>query len=124
MIDLLKAEEEFKKYGNYFEIRDDIISFSLKTKDILQNKDVFLHLLDLTEYGILRYLDDFKNINYGLPFLKIYESYKMRDMGKLSNYTKIESSSFLQNPLYIFLLLSFLSFSSLIVFLQDRSLLL
>ena len=58
----------------------------------MQNKDVFLHLLDLTEYGILRYLDDFKNINYGLPFLKIYESYKMRDMGKLSNYTKIESS--------------------------------
>lgn len=85
-------KEEFKKYGNYFEIRDDIISFSLKTKDILQNKDVFLHLLDLTEYGILRYLDDFKNINYGLPFLKIYESYKMRNMGKLSNYTKIESS--------------------------------
>ena len=60
--DELYLQEEFKKYGNYFEIRDDIISFSLKTKDILQNKDVFLHLLDLTEYGILRYLDDFKNI--------------------------------------------------------------
>lgn len=84
-------KEELKKYGSYFEIKDDVISFTSKIKKIIKD-DVLFHLLDLSEYGILRYLDDFKNINYGLPFLKLYESYKMRDMGKLTNYTKIESS--------------------------------
>ncbi len=43
-------------------------------------------------YGILRYKNEFKEEYYGMPFLKLYEQYKMVDIALLSNYRKTHSA--------------------------------
>ena len=43
-------------------------------------------------FAILEYGKSFGNNNYGIPFLKLFESYTMRDTALLSNYEKLHSS--------------------------------
>ena len=47
---------------------------------------------DVLHYGRMRYLKTFGSINYGIPHLKLYEEYTMRDIAVVSNYKKIHSS--------------------------------
>ena len=43
---------------------------------------------DVLHYGRMRYLKTFGSINYGIPHLKLYEEYTMRDIAVVSNYKK------------------------------------
>lgn len=59
-------------------------------------------LSDLIHYGLLRYNIEFEHVNYGMPFLKLYEEYFQREVGIMANYRKAQSSfrgSTLQNEL-------------------------
>lgn len=49
-------------------------------------------ITDILQYGILRYQREFGNINYGVPFFKLYQQYQMVDAALLSNYEKAHSS--------------------------------
>ncbi|SDJ37558.1 DEAD/DEAH box helicase [Salimicrobium halophilum] len=59
------------------------------------------YLLDVLEYGLLRYEREFGSRDYGLPHFKLYEQYQMADAALLSNYRKSHSafrgSGLLQN---------------------------
>jgi len=49
-------------------------------------------ILDILQYGLLRYQREFGIKDYGLPYFKLYEQYKMMDAALLSNYSKSHSS--------------------------------
>ncbi|MGG7077273.1 DEAD/DEAH box helicase [Clostridium sardiniense] len=77
-----------------FNISDDKISgkISFEFRRILDDKRYKEVISDVINYGIIRYLNEFGSIYYGVPFLKLYEQYQMVDIALLSNYEKIHSS--------------------------------
>ena len=88
---------ELKNYANVlftFDSTAQTISFSQKVISILNNDSVEMKLWieDIIQYSLLRYSDEFDSANYGFPFLKLYQTYSMRDVAPLCNYKKIHSS--------------------------------
>lgn len=59
---------------------------------VLKNNKVKEYLENTLLFGLLEYEKTFGNINYGLPFLKLYEEYTMKEVALLSNYEKMHSS--------------------------------
>ncbi|MGM0852610.1 MAG: DEAD/DEAH box helicase [Bacillota bacterium] len=58
----------------------------------LENKDYYIFIEDILNYGIFRYEKVYKNKNHGVPHFKLYEQYQMVDAALLSNYRKTHSS--------------------------------
>ena len=50
------------------------------------------YLDDVLTYGIVRYQEAFSTIDYGEPFLKLYETYTMKEVAKVANYNKKHSA--------------------------------
>ncbi|WP_347861927.1 DEAD/DEAH box helicase [Salimicrobium sp. PL1-032A] len=70
--------------------------------DKLLGKEAYrMYLMDVLEYGLLRYEREFGSHDYGLPHFRLYEQYQMADAALLSNYRKSHSafrgSGLLQN---------------------------
>ncbi|WP_300361479.1 DUF3427 domain-containing protein [Fusobacterium sp.] len=61
-------------------------------KKSLENKEIKKYLEEAILFGIREYINKFGNKNYGIPFLKLNESYSMREVALLSNYGKLHSS--------------------------------
>ncbi|WP_418585201.1 DEAD/DEAH box helicase [Intestinibacter sp.] len=74
------------------EYKNEILFRSSEFEEIITNIKYRKYIEDAINYGILRYKNEFKEENYGLPFLKLYEQYKMVDVALLSNYRKIHSA--------------------------------
>ncbi|MDI7816584.1 DEAD/DEAH box helicase [Clostridioides difficile] len=70
---------------------DNLYRSSIFTQ-IISDKKYRKYIEDAITYGIIRYEKEFKEDYYGVPFLKLYEQYKMIDIALLSNYRKIHSS--------------------------------
>ena len=69
------------------------VSFSSEVKSALKNEESCRTWFeDLIQYNLLRYQNEFGSADYGLPFLKLYYEYSMRDTALLCNYKKIHSS--------------------------------
>lgn len=69
------------------------VSFSDKIKSILNSdRTARSWFEDLVQYNLLRYQDEFGSVDYGIPFLKPYYEYSMRDTALLCRYKKIHSS--------------------------------
>ncbi|MBP1933240.1 DEAD/DEAH box helicase [Ammoniphilus resinae] len=50
------------------------------------------YIIDIINYGIIRYEKEFQEDYYGVPHFKLYEQYQMIDAALLSNYRKIHSA--------------------------------
>ena len=50
------------------------------------------YLDDVLTYGLVRYQEEFSTADYGDPFLKLYETYSMREVAKVANYNKKHSA--------------------------------
>ena len=74
------------------EYKDGILFRSNEFEEVINNKEYLKYIEDAINYGILRYKNEFKEEYYGMPFLKLYEQYKMVDIALLSNYRKIHSA--------------------------------
>ncbi|KHD36245.1 DNA repair helicase [Clostridium acetobutylicum] len=74
------------------EYENGILSTTLIFKKIVRNKEYRCYIEDIINYALIRYEKNFSSNYYGIPFLKLYEQYKMIDIALLSNYTKIHSS--------------------------------
>lgn len=85
---------EIKQYQKSLLIfNKNTISFSEEVKTVLDiNHIACKWLSDLIQYSLLRYQEEFGSQDYGLPFLKLYYEYSMRDIALLCNYKKIHSS--------------------------------
>jgi len=67
----------------------------IKTKEftkLLENKDYKNIFKDSLNYGIYAYEEEFKTIDFGMPFLKLYSKYNMLNIAQLCNFPKIHSS--------------------------------
>ncbi len=60
----------------------------LKEKSLMMDT----HIIDSLSYGILRFQEEFGKSKMNYPYLKLYQPYKMKDMGYLTNYEKSFSS--------------------------------
>ena len=74
------------------EYREETLFISEKFKNIINNKEYRKYIEDAINYGIFRYEKEFNNDYYGVPFVKLYEQYKMVDLALLSNYRKTHSA--------------------------------
>lgn len=61
-------------------------------KNAILNINFKAYIENVILFGLLEYEKKFGSINYGLPFLKLYEEYSMKEVALLSNYKKIHSS--------------------------------
>lgn len=71
---------------------DEMLSCTLRFKKVIYNEKYRCYIEDIINYALIRYEKSFSSNYYGIPFLKLYEQYKMIDVALLSNYTKIHSS--------------------------------
>lgn len=64
----------------------------LSFEKIINNKEYKDIFMDLLNYGLTRYEKEFGSNNYGIPFFKLYEQYKMADAALLANCERKQSS--------------------------------
>lgn len=84
------SQNEANKY-DFISSRDGFLY--IKESTLSKFSKLFFKLINESlEYGILRYQDEFYKEFPDYPYLKLYNHYKMKDMGLLSNYNKSFSS--------------------------------
>lgn len=81
-----------KQKVKLIEYKEDTLYRTDRFEAIINNKEYRKYMEDAINYGIFRYEKEFQEEYYGVPFLKLYEQYKMVDLALLSNYRKIHSS--------------------------------
>ena len=75
-----------------FEFKNNKLIKLFDFEKLLLNKEFEEIIVDLLNYGLIRYEKAYGSKNYGVPFLKLYEQYQMVDTALLSNYEKMHSS--------------------------------
>lgn len=83
---------QLKNNTKLFEFTGDKLMKLLSFEKTLINKEYKKMILDLLNYGLIRYEKNFGSENLGIPFFKLYEQYQMIDAALLSNYEKTHSS--------------------------------
>ncbi|MGL5000403.1 MAG: DUF3427 domain-containing protein [Cetobacterium sp.] len=77
---------DFKRCDALFRKNKDTIEMNKLLKKSLESKDVKEYILGVLDYGLLKYSENYGKKDYGFPFLKLYESYNMKDVALLCNY--------------------------------------
>jgi len=75
-----------------FNVDNGMLTPLPKLQVLYSNSDHKKQILDVLNYGILRYELEFGDADWGIPHLKLWEQYSMRDIALLSNSTRIHSS--------------------------------
>lgn len=83
---------EIEKYIKLFEVENRNIKLSDFFCETLKNENFKNYLLEIIDYGLLRYKKEFSNLDYGFPSFKLYQTYNMRDVALLCNYEKKHSA--------------------------------
>ena len=95
-IECLKGDyyDSLQKKNNIILIDENSkgIELSKALKNILSDENRKIYINDSINYGLIRYEKEFGEVNYGMPFFKLYNQYQMVDAALLSNYRKIHSS--------------------------------
>lgn len=84
--------EDLKRCKKLFWINEDRIEKTESLNKVLKNKDVKKYVLEILDYGLLKYKENFGTKDYGFPFFKLYENYFMKDVALLCNYDKKHSA--------------------------------
>lgn len=91
---------QLKRFDTLISVNKDFVSISSVFEKILK-EDTHLLFDDLTKYGLTRFTREFSDSTYHVPFLKLYETYKMIDLALLSNlnkkYTSFRGRGILKN---------------------------
>lgn len=83
---------QIKRYKKLVHIEEEILKKSKIFEEVLKDKKQKELILNSLEYGILLYEKEFGVHYYGIPFLKLYEKYNMKNIALLCNLDKIHSS--------------------------------
>ncbi len=85
---------ELTKYSkSLLVLQNNSLAFNEALKTCLKNDEVsLLWLSDLIRYNLLRFQREFESFDSGLPFLKLYHEYSMRDIALLCGYKKTHSA--------------------------------
>ena len=83
---------QLKAYEKCFDYKDGLLTRTSGFRNLIQDKAYSVYIEDIIHYGLIRYEKEFGEINYGIPFFKLYEQYQMTDVALLSNYNKMHSA--------------------------------
>jgi superfamily II DNA or RNA helicase/HKD family nuclease len=75
-----------------FNYEDNILLRLLPFMKILKDENYKNIIKDIVHFGLITYEKKFGSENFGIPFLKLYEQYRMVDLALLSNSEKKHSS--------------------------------
>ncbi|MGL5989383.1 DEAD/DEAH box helicase [Cetobacterium sp.] len=78
--------QDLKRCSPLFLKSENGLEMSSILKKTLESEDVKKYILEVLDYGLLKYKENFNTKDYGFPFFKLYESYNMRDVALLCNY--------------------------------------
>ncbi|WP_320035907.1 DEAD/DEAH box helicase [Halarcobacter sp.] len=81
-----------KRFLKLIEKKDSEIYLTKEFENILKDPYKKAFIESSINYGIITYEESFSNIDYGLPFFKLYEKYNMLEIALLANFNKIHSS--------------------------------
>ena len=84
--------QDLKRCGKLFQVSGETIEKTELLNKVLKNKDVKDYILEVLDYGLLKYKENFGTEDYGFPFLKLYENYFMKDVALICNYQMKHSS--------------------------------
>lgn len=94
-----KKQIENMKYKVCINENNKTLKFTNDFIEVLNN-DVFKkYIVDCLEYGLNNYLNEFKNMNYFFPFLKLWSKYFMSQVALSINW-KDKISSFSRNGIF------------------------
>lgn len=68
---------------------------------IINNSEYRKFILDCLDYGINKYLQDFGKTNYNKPFLKLHQTYSMKDVALCINYANKTSAFSMQGVFFV-----------------------
>lgn len=78
--------------GLLFEKRGNTLRPTSRTRAVFQSIKTHKWIEDILTYGLHRYELDFFDVNYGIPFFKLYQQYTMKETALLANYEKAHSA--------------------------------
>lgn len=84
--------KDLKRCGKLFKVSGEVIEKTELLNEVLKNKDIKDYILEVLDYGLLKYKESFGTEDYGFPFLKLYENYFMKDVALICNYQMKHSS--------------------------------
>lgn len=85
-------KREIENNIKIFNYEDNILMRLLPFTRILKDENYKNIIKDIVNYGLITYEKKFGSDNFGNPFLKLYEQYKMSELALLSNLEKMHSS--------------------------------
>ncbi len=83
---------DLRNYQRLIVKEDDTIALQENLRKLLMNDMSRSIILDVVEYGLAVYFEEFSSISYGYPFLKLYHPYSMKDVALAANVTNKHSS--------------------------------
>lgn len=83
---------QLQRYLKLVNLEDKRLTITKEFEKILENSEAKKFMEHSLNYGIITYKQSFKEKNYGLPFLKLYEKYNMLNIALVCNLDKIHTS--------------------------------
>ena len=83
---------DLKRCPKLFNLNNSIIEKTELFDTVLKNDNIKNYILEILDYGLLKYKEVFGLKDYGFPFFKLYENYFMKDVALLCNYDKKHSA--------------------------------
>ncbi|WP_419763729.1 MAG: DEAD/DEAH box helicase [Arcobacter sp.] len=83
---------QVQRYLKLVDLKDNKLFIAKEFEKILENNAAKIFIEHSLNYGIITYKRTFKDTNYGLPFLKLYERYNMLNIALMCNLDKIHTS--------------------------------
>ena len=83
---------QVQRYLKLVYLKENKLFITKEFEKILEKKQAKEFLEHSLNYGIITYKQCFKEKNYGLPFLKLYEKYNMLNIALVCNLDKIHTS--------------------------------
>lgn len=80
------------RWNSFVRLKNNCLYIDEQIKKYCNDPKKKSYLIDTLRYGLTRYKNEYNEINYGMPFFKLYSQYTMQDVALLCNYRKIHSS--------------------------------
>ncbi|MGL4762509.1 MAG: DEAD/DEAH box helicase [Sarcina sp.] len=89
-LECLRGDYHSKKEStyNFIKINGESVELANEIGEIVQNEKYKVYINDCISYGLLMYEREFKEKNYGVPFLKLYSEYSRDDCMRMVNSKK------------------------------------
>ncbi|ADG92031.1 type III restriction protein res subunit [Arcobacter nitrofigilis DSM 7299] len=83
---------QVQRYLKLVDLKENKLFITKEFEKILEKDTAKTFMEHSLNYGIITYKQTFKEKNYGLPFLKLYEKYNMLNIALVCNLDKIHTS--------------------------------